>query len=86
MAMEVRLRFFASIREKLHRSEATCAVPEGATVCDLLDRLCQDYPPLRDVRRSVSIAVNREYVDPDHILSDDDEVALIPPVSGGRHV
>jgi len=83
--MEVRVRFFASIREKLRRSEATCPLPEGATVRDLLDQLCRDYPPLADYRRSVSTAVNREYVDPDQTLSDNDEVALIPPVSGGLH-
>ncbi|MBI4514780.1 MAG: molybdopterin converting factor subunit 1 [Deltaproteobacteria bacterium] len=84
--MEIRLRFFASIREKLHRSEAVCAVPAGITVGALLEQLCRDYPPLAEVRRSLSIAVNREYVDHDHPLADHDEVALIPPVSGGCHV
>ena len=84
--MEIRLRFFASIREKLRRAEASCSLPAGATVAELLDQLCREYPPLTDLRRSVSIAVNREYVDATHALSDNDEVALIPPVSGGRNV
>lgn len=81
--MDVRLRFFASIREKLHRSEATCSLPDGATVHDLLEQLSREYPPLADVRRALRVAVNQVYVDPDHTLSDNDEVALIPPVSGG---
>ncbi len=82
--MEIQLRLFASIREKLRLSESTCTVPAGATARDLLDQLCRDYPALVDLRRSVSIAVNREYVDLDHRLSENDEVALIPPVSGGH--
>jgi molybdopterin converting factor subunit 1 len=81
--MQARVRFFASIREKLHRSEATCALADGATVNDLLDQLCRDYPALADVRRALRVAVNQEYVDAHHPLSDNDEVALIPPVSGG---
>ena len=83
MAMHVQVRFFASIREKLRRSEATCAVPDGATVDQLLQQLCGEYPALAAVRRAVRVAVNQEYVDLDHRLSDNDEVALIPPVSGG---
>jgi len=84
--MQVRLRFFASVREKLHRHEATCSLPDGATVRDLLDELCREYPALADVRRALRVAVNQEYVDLGHALSDNDEVALIPPVSGGTDV
>lgn len=84
--MHVRLRFFASLREKLRRSEATCSLPDGATVHDLLDQLSRDYPPLADIRRAVRVAVNQEYVDLQHALSENDEVALIPPVSGGMDV
>ena len=84
--MHVHLRFFASIREKLHRSDATCSLPESATVENLLDQLCHDYPPLADVRRALRVAVNQEYVDSEHRLADNDEVALIPPVSGGLDV
>jgi len=83
MAVHVQVRFFASIREKLHRNEATCAVPDGTTVDELLDQLCRAYPPLAAVRRAVRVAVNQEYVDLNHRLADNDEVALIPPVSGG---
>lgn len=84
--MEIQVRFFASIREKLRRSEATCSVGAGATVRELLDQLCREYPTLEVMRSSLSIAVNREYVDATHPLSDNDEVAVIPPVSGGTDV
>jgi len=82
----VHVRFFASVREKLRRSELTVDVAGGATVRDLLDQLCREYPPLADVRQALRVAVNQEYVETDHRLADDDEVALIPPVSGGTDV
>jgi len=84
--MIVRLRFFASFRERLRRSEAECTLADGATVADLWAALCADYPQLAVLGRSISFAVNHEYVDRAHRLSNNDEVALIPPVSGGLDV
>ncbi len=84
--MEIRLRFFASVREKLHRSEATCSLPDGATVGQLLDAVCRDFPPVAPVRHSLAVAVNHEYVHESYVLNPEDEVALIPPVSGGVDV
>lgn len=84
--MQIHLRFFASLRERLRRSEAEWTLPEGATVAQLWQALCVDFPELTPLRGSVTFAVNREYVDRDHQLSDNDEVALIPPVSGGLDV
>ncbi|MFI5366637.1 MAG: molybdopterin converting factor subunit 1 [Candidatus Binatia bacterium] len=84
--MVVRLRFFASLRERLHRSEAEYPLTDGASVKDLWAALCADYPQLAELGASVSIAVNQEYVDREHRLSNHDEVALIPPVSGGIDV
>jgi molybdopterin converting factor subunit 1 len=80
--MTVRVRFFASLRERLRSSEVLREVPSGATVADLVALLHQDYPAFAGSGR-VSIAVNAEYVDTRHALADGDEVALIPPVSGG---
>jgi molybdopterin converting factor subunit 1 len=78
----IRVRFFASLRERLRTAEASRDVPAGATVEDLLALLRTDFPDLASLGR-VSIAVNAEYVDRRHALADGDEVALIPPVSGG---
>jgi molybdopterin converting factor subunit 1 len=80
--MTVRVRFFASLRERLRASEVTREVGAGATVGELLALLNDDFPDLAGSGR-VSIAVNAEYVDRRHPLADGDEVALIPPVSGG---
>ncbi len=82
-SMTVRLRFFASLRERLQRSEAEQSLPNGATVNDLWAALCAQDPRLSELSASIAFAVNREYVGRAHRLADNDEVALIPPVSGG---
>ena len=81
--MHIKLRFFASLRERLGRSEDSCEVPEGATVRTVWETLKQKQPTLIEVERSLAFAVAQEYVDGDHPLHDNDELAFIPPVSGG---
>jgi molybdopterin converting factor subunit 1 len=81
--MIVRLRFFASLRERLKASAAERTLADGATVADLWAAMCRERPDLSPLSGSMSFAVNREYVEREHVLRDGDEVALIPPVSGG---
>ena len=82
--MTVHLRFFASLRERLQTSADARHLPDGSTVADLWAALCRERADLAPLSPSISFAVNREYVERDHVLADGDEVALIPPVSGGR--
>ena len=84
--MVVRLRFFASLRERLHRGAAEYTLADGASLADLWAALCADHPQLVELGGSISFAVNQEYVSREHRLSNNDEVALIPPVSGGLDV
>jgi molybdopterin converting factor subunit 1 len=83
--VEVTVKLFAILRERAGARELTLELPEGARVRDALDSLgsLAEGVPL-------VMAVNREYADDDVVLSADDELALIPPVSGGeaavRHV
>ncbi len=81
--MKVHLRFFASLRERLRTAEAVRTLPDGATVDELWATLCVEYPELEQLTSSISFAINREYVERAARLADGDEVALIPPVSGG---
>lgn len=81
--MTIQLRFFAALRERLKMSEATRDVPPGTTAAALWAALCREHPVLEPLSASVSFAVNREYVEREHVLQDGDELALIPPVSGG---
>jgi molybdopterin converting factor subunit 1 len=78
----VRVRLFASYREAAGTSRLETALPAGARVSDLIAALAKEVPSLLATRGMV--AVNHSYVGSDTLLSDGDEVALIPPVSGGR--
>jgi molybdopterin synthase catalytic subunit len=58
-------------------------LPDGATVGALLDHLIAAHPALASLRANLRVAVNQEFAALDRVLADGDEVALIPPVSGG---
>lgn len=79
--MIVRVLFFAYLRERCGVRETSVEIRPGASVGDLWDALRARYPALEGQR--LRFAVNQEYVDNAHTLDDNDELALIPPVSGG---
>ena len=76
--MKVRVRLFAALRERVGAAEVVLDLPDGALVGDALDRLAGVTVGVPAV-----LAVNREYADRAVALHEGDEVALIPPVSGG---
>ena len=76
--MNVTVRLFAGLRERAGCDEVALELPDGARVSDALARL---HDVIADV--PVVMAVNHEYADDGHSLSAGDELALIPPVSGG---
>jgi molybdopterin converting factor subunit 1 len=78
--MTIRVLFFAYLRERCGR-EARVDVPEGSTIGDLWSVLCDRLPVLGD--GPIRFALNCVYVDKNHVLHDNDELAVIPPVSGG---
>lgn len=79
----VNLRYFAAMREALGRSSERVGVPSGTTAGDMLARLVTEQPKLERMRSIVLVMVNQAYAPADTILRDGDEVAFIPPVSGG---
>ena len=80
--MRVLVRLFASYREAAGAGHIQLELPAGATVRDAIHEVLRQHPLVAEGRQVV-IARNREYVDPGAALADGDEVALIPPVSGG---
>ena len=80
--MLVTVVFLASYREAAGTARARIALPAGSTVAELVAQVCAQYRGLPDADRVV-VAVNNEYREPGFVLDDGDEVALIPPVSGG---
>jgi molybdopterin converting factor subunit 1 len=83
--MQLGLRFFAAAREAMGRSAMPLEMPEGATVADTLARLRAEHPAFAALPHEMMVSVNLEYRAPDYQLGDGDEVAFIPPVSGGRN-
>ena len=81
--MRLTILYFGIMRERLGIGEETVEVDAGATVETLMSRLSDLHPDLAAGVDSVRVAVNRDYVDSSRVLSDNDEVAVIPPVSGG---
>lgn len=63
-------------------SKKSVQLPEGARVQDLLELIRRDYPSLAELK-SLLVAVNEDYAETDVVLTERDEIALIPPVSGG---
>ena len=80
--MNVRVRLFASYREAAGVGQILLELPSGATVRDAIAEISRRYPLVAEIRQLV-IAKNRDYVGLEETMSDGDELALIPPVSGG---
>jgi len=82
--MQIHIRFFATLRDRAGTTATDLDLPDGATVEVLLQLLSDSYPKLKPALETTLIAINHEYAFPDDLLSQDDEVALFPPVSGGK--
>lgn len=81
--MQVRLLFFATLKDIVGSREMRVEVPHNCTVEDLLNQLEQQYPQFVAYRSILLTAVNEEYVGRSSALAEGDEVAIFPPVSGG---
>lgn len=81
--MRVRVLFFGQLREIIGRAEEVMELTDGASVSDLLAQLGRQHPGLEAFRSSLAIAVNQEYGDLSARLHAGDEIAFLPPVSGG---
>ncbi len=82
MSSSVSVLLFGITRDLTGQSAVSVPFPEGGSVGDLIDQLHLDYPALASIR-SLLVAVNGEYAESEQILAQNDEIALIPPVSGG---
>jgi molybdopterin converting factor subunit 1 len=83
VAMEVRVLFFGLLKDVCGRAAESVTLRDGATLADLLDYYEQRIPKLKTFLPSVALSVNQEYSSPERSLHPHDEVAFLPPVSGG---
>ena len=81
--MRVNVRLFARLRELVGTGDLTIDAPRGATVREVWQALVQLHPSASVYERSMSCAVNLDYARMTSPVSEGDEVAFLPPVSGG---
>jgi len=81
--MTLRLKLFASLRERAGAADLSREFAQGVSVGDVWHALTREFPALSGQDDALSFAVNQEYVKSDYRPRDGDEVAFIPPVSGG---
>lgn len=80
--MKLTIALFGITKEIVGTSKLVYELHEGYKVDSLLGKLYQDYPKLQNLK-SLLVAVNSEYAENEQVLNEQDEIALIPPVSGG---
>ncbi len=81
--MQVKVLYFATLRDRAGVRQETLELPEEATVADLKRHIARQHPRLDAAMDSALVSVNREFAFPQDALHDGDEVAIFPPVSGG---
>jgi len=81
--MRVQVLFFGMLRDLVGRSSDSLELREGSTVADVLSHYESRIPRIREVLPTIALSVNQHYSGPGAVLGPDDEVALLPPVSGG---
>jgi molybdopterin converting factor subunit 1 len=81
--VRVTVRLFARLRDIAGAAELAREVAPGATIGDLWRQLADEFPALAAYERSISSAVNADYARMDRVIGEGDEIAFLPPVSGG---
>ncbi|MDP8964526.1 MAG: MoaD/ThiS family protein [Cyanobacteriota bacterium] len=83
LAITVTVKLFAAYQEAYGLAELVLEFPPETPVVTVLEKLVSEHPELNQWRNLTRFGINLEFVEPDTLLRDGDEVVLIPPVSGG---
>lgn len=81
--MRVRVLFFGVLKEIIGCAEESLEIEQNSTIATLFHAYSERFETLRDKRPSILFARNREFATPSTTLAEDDEIAFLPPVSGG---
>jgi molybdopterin synthase catalytic subunit len=81
--MQIKVLFFGLLKDVCGRAEDSLNIPDGSTAAAVFEHYSAAFPRLRDMASSIVLARNHQFAAPGELLADGDEVALLPPVSGG---
>ncbi len=81
--MQIRVLFFGVVKDITGRAADLLELPAGASAGTVFDHYAVTFPRLRAMERSVLLARNQGFVQPSEVIADGDEIAFLPPVSGG---
>jgi molybdopterin synthase sulfur carrier subunit len=81
--MNVRVQFFAQLRDIAGTSESSIELPPNSTATDLLETVYRQIPSLRPNDKTILVGVGVEFVDRNHVIQPDQTVSIMPPVQGG---
>jgi molybdopterin converting factor small subunit len=81
--MRLRVQFFSQLKEIVGADEVALDLPAGTTVADLLAQLYERFSKLEKWDSSILVGVGLDFVERDHVLQPDDQIAIMPPVQGG---
>src|SRR4051812_11033524 len=84
--MQIKVLFFGQLKDVCGRAEDTLELPAGATVRSVFEHFAAQFPKLSAMAKSIVMARNHEFASPSDPLSEGDEIALLPPVSGGAPI
>jgi sulfur-carrier protein len=83
MTIKITVKLFAAYQEAYQASELRLELPQSTSVIHVFDRLLKEKPELEKWRNLTRFGVNLQFVTADTLLENEDELVLIPPVSGG---
>ena len=82
-AVRISVKFFAILKDRAGVAGSTIELPDQSNVSAAVESIANQFPSIRNELKRAAFAVNRNYTQSNTILTDGDELALIPPVSGG---